>query len=320
MKLKLQPESAVPLYHQIAEAILYRLATGRLKPGSRLPPLRAAARDWGVNIHTVGRAYRELAQQGFVEACGRQGTRVLPAAGRLNPKRGQAAPLDAFVTRIVKQAWEKHGLSPRELAGMLQAWSTRAPAALPTVHVVECSEHQCLDHAREIEARWHVKARPWLLSNDTAPPAGPVVGTFFHYHEIRNRWPSRRDDVRFVAIHPDPQLPARIPAPTRGTSVRRLVLCEFDEPKALNTIAELELILPRHLYRIEPRVVKRGDRLLDRSSRTPVILPPRVWAALSDEERACKAAVPLRFHIDDEELEALGVGLAWSRRIPVSAA
>ena len=77
MKLALDPENPVPLYRQIAEAIRYRIATGRLMPGQTLPPLREAATLWGVNRHTVQRTYAELARDGLVQMNGALGTRIL---------------------------------------------------------------------------------------------------------------------------------------------------------------------------------------------------------------------------------------------------
>ena len=83
--MKLEPTSPVPLYHQIAEALRYRIATGALVPGALLPPLREAAAQWGVNLHTVRRAYGELTEQGVTETCHPVGTRVLGV------RRGRAA-------------------------------------------------------------------------------------------------------------------------------------------------------------------------------------------------------------------------------------
>lgn len=65
MKMALDPDSPVPLYHQITEALSYRIATGRIPAGQRLPSVREAAKAWDVNMHTVRRAYGELSQRGL---------------------------------------------------------------------------------------------------------------------------------------------------------------------------------------------------------------------------------------------------------------
>ena len=59
------------LFAQIREHVRDLIARGMLVPGMRLPPVRALARQLGVNQVTVARAYRELADSGLVE--GRRG-------------------------------------------------------------------------------------------------------------------------------------------------------------------------------------------------------------------------------------------------------
>jgi regulatory GntR family protein len=86
MAPSLDPASPVPLYHQLAEALRYRIATGALAPGTALPPLRAAARQWGVNLHTVRHAYAALASLGLVRTRAPHGTLVLGGA----PRRGDS--------------------------------------------------------------------------------------------------------------------------------------------------------------------------------------------------------------------------------------
>ncbi|NUS48333.1 MAG: GntR family transcriptional regulator, partial [Gemmatimonadaceae bacterium] len=71
MTTRLNPSSPIPLYHQLAEAIRAEIAAGTLAPGDRLPPLRAGADVWGVNLHTVRHAYRALAESGLVRTAGR---------------------------------------------------------------------------------------------------------------------------------------------------------------------------------------------------------------------------------------------------------
>ena len=64
------------VYQEIAEAIRRRIASGELKPGDRLPPVRAMAETWNCTPGTVSRAYSELAQDGLVKGRRGGGTRV----------------------------------------------------------------------------------------------------------------------------------------------------------------------------------------------------------------------------------------------------
>jgi molybdate-binding protein/DNA-binding transcriptional regulator YhcF (GntR family) len=67
------------LYERIAAEILRRVASGELRPGDRLPPIRQAAGEWGVNLNTVARAYAALAERGILETRAGGGTVVARA-------------------------------------------------------------------------------------------------------------------------------------------------------------------------------------------------------------------------------------------------
>src|SRR3954467_8902503 len=68
------------LYERIAAEILRRVASGELRPGERLPPIRQAAGEWHVNLNTVARAYAALAERGILET--RAGGGAVVARGR----------------------------------------------------------------------------------------------------------------------------------------------------------------------------------------------------------------------------------------------
>jgi GntR family transcriptional regulator len=59
--------SHVPVYRQIAEKIKMEIIQGNLKKGEFLPSIRKLADSLGVNLNTVSRAYRELANEGIIE-------------------------------------------------------------------------------------------------------------------------------------------------------------------------------------------------------------------------------------------------------------
>jgi GntR family transcriptional regulator len=66
MILQINVNSKKSLYTQIYESILLGIATGSLVPGASLPSVRQLGGELGVNLHTVNKAYRLLAQDGFV--------------------------------------------------------------------------------------------------------------------------------------------------------------------------------------------------------------------------------------------------------------
>ena len=344
MQLSLDPASPVPLYHQLAEALRYRIATGTLAPGTILPPLRAAARQWGVNLHTVRHAYAALATLGLVRTQAPQGTVVLggttrrgdsgsPGAGGGGSRRRDTAArfaggaADEFFTRTLREAQERFGLGAAEVGRRLALLDEAAADAGEPVHVVECSETQAADLALQLSGRWNVAARGWSLERPGEPPAGPIIATYFHYNDIRTRWPERFPAAHFVAIHPDPALAARLERfragegvalgrrreSRRGRARTTVLVCEREAAMARNITADLMALLPADRFDVLPRVEARAGATLARApAGTPVLFAPRVWAALSPAQRADPRAVEIRYLIEPKDLAALGeqLGLA----------
>ena len=79
MQLRISDQDGVPIYVQLMNQIKYLVASGRLKAGEQLPPVRKLAEQLLVNPNTVARAYRELESEGLVTS--RQGSGVFVSDG-----------------------------------------------------------------------------------------------------------------------------------------------------------------------------------------------------------------------------------------------
>jgi DNA-binding transcriptional regulator YhcF (GntR family) len=314
MQLTLDHKSPVPLYHQLAEAIRYRIATGELKSGTVLPPLRRAAGIWGVNLHTVRRAYAELARAGVVSTHAPEGTRILPAGAE---SRGRPVPGDRerFLLSVVGEARLRHGLSAEELSALIRRMKAAPPGPRP-VSVVECSQTQCEDLAGQIEQRWRVSARPWVLGGDGAPPPGLVVATYFHYNDVRLRWPDRLPEVRFLAISPEPDLARRLrdSCAARGRS-QSVVLCEREEAMARNISADLARLLPAPEFKLETRVAPKAEAFLKSvPPRASLLFSPRLWGELPERARRDPRVHQVRYVFDASGLGSLAAEQGWESR------
>ncbi len=83
MLLRLNPDSGLPLYQQIAAAVRRAVGDGEISPGDRLPAARDLAQSLDVNMHTVLRAYKDLREEGVIELRRGRGAIV---------RKGSAAP------------------------------------------------------------------------------------------------------------------------------------------------------------------------------------------------------------------------------------
>lgn len=123
-------DSDVPINQQLYEQIVDAVATGVLGVGSRLPSTRQLAEQFGINFHTVNKAYSRLHQQGFIRLSRRTGAVVL--------RDGSALPDDGFVEewrhrlRPILAEAAAHGLPTDEVFGecqkILRAFRMSRPA------------------------------------------------------------------------------------------------------------------------------------------------------------------------------------------------
>lgn len=79
MQIHISTKDGIPIYKQIINQIKYMIASGRLRPGEKLPPVRKLAEILLINPNTVARAYRDLEALGLVQT--RQGSGVCICEG-----------------------------------------------------------------------------------------------------------------------------------------------------------------------------------------------------------------------------------------------
>ncbi len=112
MLLKLDPESGLPLYHQIAAAVRRAVAEDEVAAGDRLPAARDLAKSLDVNMHTVLRAYNDLRDEGIIEL--RRGRGAIVREGAKQP-----AVVHRLVSDLAAEA-NRMGLSADEVIGLLR--------------------------------------------------------------------------------------------------------------------------------------------------------------------------------------------------------
>lgn len=111
--------SSVPAYQQIAGGVRRHLVDGSLKAGDVLPPVRQLALDLGVHFNTVAEAYRQLAQEGWLDLKRRRGALVLD---RRVPRSPDARKVQSLFDRLSDIAAELRaaGVSKTDLAVALR--------------------------------------------------------------------------------------------------------------------------------------------------------------------------------------------------------
>jgi DNA-binding transcriptional MocR family regulator len=93
-KPTLSDQPLLPIYRRLVEAMAADIQTGRLSPGTRLPPQRWLAHELSISLGSVTRAYEEATQRGLVHAHVGRGTFV---ADRQKADVAVQGPIDLSV-------------------------------------------------------------------------------------------------------------------------------------------------------------------------------------------------------------------------------
>jgi DNA-binding transcriptional regulator YhcF (GntR family) len=134
--LDVERDSDVPISTQIFWQLAYQIDSGRLLPGSRLPPVRELGAALRVNPNTIRAVYRRLADAGYVTSRHGAGTHV---ADRPPEKRGTEA-LAGIVAELLRRAAHA-GFTADEVAAATFAAATerKRPGPLVRVLFAECT-------------------------------------------------------------------------------------------------------------------------------------------------------------------------------------
>ncbi len=134
--LDVERDSDVPISTQIFWQLAYQIDSGRLLPGSRLPPVRELGAALRVNPNTIRAVYRRLADAGYVSSRHGAGTHVTDRP----PQRRGAEALAGIVAELLRRAAHA-GFTADEVAAATFAAATerKRPGPLVRVLFAECT-------------------------------------------------------------------------------------------------------------------------------------------------------------------------------------
>jgi GntR family transcriptional regulator len=125
MRIRVETSSGMPITRQIAAQIRAQCASGTVRPGERLPSVRALAAELAVNQNTILRVYERLTAEGLLQRRHGDGTFVADQvpSGQL---RKQRELLRQQVARVMDLA-KTLGVEPEELHQLLQETLDKEP-------------------------------------------------------------------------------------------------------------------------------------------------------------------------------------------------
>ncbi len=146
MRIQISKESEVPIANQLAAELTFSIASGELKPGDRLPSVRALARRLHIHHNTVSRAYQELVTTRLLVR--QPGKRLVVRSPGEVEQPEDAADLDNLITNTIHQARE----SGYTLQQLRQRVEERLFAQSPD-HILATSTDSGLRHLFREELR-----------------------------------------------------------------------------------------------------------------------------------------------------------------------
>ncbi|MEO3791251.1 GntR family transcriptional regulator [Nonomuraea sp. B10E15] len=124
MNLHLDLDSEVPIYQQIRDRIVEAIARGEAVEGDPLPSTRQLAADFGINFHTVNKAYDLLKREGVIRVNRKSGAVVRRDPSSGPPEPGFAADWEERALVLLAEA-TVHGLDRDEVVRRCQALLAR---------------------------------------------------------------------------------------------------------------------------------------------------------------------------------------------------
>ncbi len=306
--MQVNPQFEVPLYSQIATFIRHRIAAGELREGDALPSLRDAANRWGVNLHTVRRAYKALETDGLVETVPGKGTYVAKLTS------GSAAAylddLHTFVHWVRQTAMERFAMDTHALSAYLLALEVPGQRPSTPVWVLECSISMAESLAKQIAAWGGLDARPWLVQEASQVPPGYHLTTYYHYAEVQQALANDHLPPDFFAVHLDAENLQHLYTALDQTEPRLIVCgvdCDTAQAIALDVKRELKAAV-----QFDVAVSNQPQEVIASAPpEVPILVSPQNWDRLTPEERASHRVFPLAFQVNEQDLLRIGAKYGW---------
>ena len=161
--LDVERGSDVPISTQIYWQLAYQIDSGRLLPGSRLPPVRELGAALRVNPNTIRAVYRRLADAGYVTSRHGAGTHVADRP----PQRRGAEALAGVVAEMLRRAAHAGFTADEVAAATFAAASERKrPGPLVRVLFAECTSADAgYDAERLVDAFPEIEAEGALIDD-----------------------------------------------------------------------------------------------------------------------------------------------------------
>src|SRR5258705_5182388 len=85
--IRIDKSGEMPVYLQLANAVITEIKDGVIRPGTKMPGTRAMSSALGINRQTVVRGYDELYAQGWITYVQSKGTFISEKLPEVSPRK-----------------------------------------------------------------------------------------------------------------------------------------------------------------------------------------------------------------------------------------
>lgn len=118
MKMIISNSSSIPIYQQIKNSIIEQIMNNELQEDEMIPSIRNLAKDIGISVMTIKKAYDELESEGYIISTQGKGTFVAPKNKELVKEKAQK-DIEEYIIKIIDIA-KKIDISKEEIIDILE--------------------------------------------------------------------------------------------------------------------------------------------------------------------------------------------------------
>jgi len=208
MEISIQKNTSISIHEQLVTQISMQIASGLLKPGAKLPSIRALSQKLGIHHNTCLSAYKELEKGNLIIIRHGSGVRVATTDQdghqSLFARKGQTVDLDQLAEFFVQQAqqkgisWEKAMAALEKARQNLKA-QVRQPLIFVDIHPDILPVFQA-----ELQQALNRPVQQALLSqlNGSTDQSSHFVVSRYHYQALkdtlRSVWNGENTDAQMA--------------------------------------------------------------------------------------------------------------------------
>ncbi|MBN2322320.1 MAG: GntR family transcriptional regulator [Spirochaetes bacterium] len=204
-------KNAVPYYLQLKNILKARIQAGEIKT-KKLPSVRQVAKEYGVSVNTVLRAYNELGNEGIVTGSVGKGTFV-----NITPQQLSSYNRRVLLKKIVEHALEEalsgeYTIEEFEKAVFEYVSEKREMMQKVGISFVECNIEQLTYFTDHLDLDPHIRRIPVLLDDlrrhthdafTRIQSSDIVVTSFYHLAEVQSFFDGDEKPIIGINIEPE---------------------------------------------------------------------------------------------------------------------